>query len=141
MNKNRPSKKFERTLSQRNPVYYYSWEHVTAFSLADLFLTKYNLVEVIAKFTRLVFGTFESESLGVAHADDVLTLFNLAPLDDYFNLVPRTEDDTQFQKRVVDLWANFATFGTLVKNSVSCEFILMHCLTFGYQFLLTRKEL
>ena len=104
-------------------------------------MTKYNLVEVIAKFTRLVFGTFKSESLGVAHADDVLTLFNLAPLDDYFNLVPRTEDDTQFQKRVVDLWANFATFGTtFVKNSVSCKFIFIHCLTFQYQFLLTIKE-
>ena len=68
-NQNRPSENFERTLCERNPVYYYSWEHVTAFSLADLFVTRYNLLEVIAKFSGLVFGTFKSESLGVAHAD------------------------------------------------------------------------
>ena len=38
-------------------------------------------------------------------------LFNIAPLDSIIpNLIPRSEEDVRFQKRVVDLWANFAAY-------------------------------
>ena len=61
----------------------------------------------------LVTGNFKSNNLGVCHADDLLSLFNLAPVLDTFsaNLVPRSAEDVRFQKRMVDIWANFATYG------------------------------
>ena len=65
----------------------------------------------ISGVSSLVRGTFQSNSLGVSHGDDCLNLFNLVPLDtDYVDLVPRSPDDVKFQRRVVDLWANFATY-------------------------------
>lgn len=98
----------ERT---QNPIYYYSWEHVPEFSLADLFLANMSPLDSLRGAVGLASGTFESRKLGVCHADDVLNLFNIAPLDSFMpNLIPRSQEDVRFQKRVVDLWANFATY-------------------------------
>ena len=98
--------------STKNPVYYYSWEHMTTFSLADLFLAKFNVLDSLKFGVGLATGTFQSKQLGVCHADDAaLNLFNVAPLDSFMpSLIPRSQEDVRFQKRVVDIWANFATY-------------------------------
>jgi hypothetical protein len=56
-----------------NKVFYYRFDHLGSFSLADYFAAStYEIVKVLAG---LFLGFHTSLGLGVAHADDLLYVF------------------------------------------------------------------
>ena len=86
-----------------SPVYFYRFNHVGDFSLADVFGKSPS--ESIIMALKDLFGQFESEKLGVSHADDVSYLFSKSvPV---FGL--KSEVDLNMSDLMVDLWVNFAT--------------------------------
>ena len=58
-----------RQLSQKSKTFYYHFDHLGSFSIADLYIEK--TMAVLKKFV----GIHTTSGLGVCHADDLMFLF------------------------------------------------------------------
>lgn len=90
-----------------NPIYYYIFAHSGGFSLGDVFglPTK----QLLWKMVKRLFGYSSSTDFGmVAHADELLYLFKVGLIP--FDVLPNGIDK-QTSNLMVDMWANFATYG------------------------------
>ena len=62
-----------RQLSQKTKTFYYHFDHLGSFSIADLYIEKTKAV--LKKY----FGIHSTSGLGVCHADDLMFLFRYLP--------------------------------------------------------------
>jgi hypothetical protein len=62
-----------RYISKKSKVYYYHFDHLGSFSMADLFLG--GGLTTLWIFLKKFLGFHSTKGLGVSHADDILYLF------------------------------------------------------------------
>ena len=65
--------KMAHQLAKYTKTYYYHFDHLGSYSLADIFSS--SKPEVAWTLLKKIFGIHHSKKLGVCHADDLLYLF------------------------------------------------------------------
>jgi len=93
--------KMARQLSQKTKTFYYHFDHLGSFSIADLYIEK--TMALLKKFV----GIHTTSGLGVCHADDLMFLFRSS---DVLFLDNENQRDQKMVDFMVEKWANFATY-------------------------------
>jgi len=93
--------KMARQLSQKTKTFYYHFDHLGSFSIADLYIEK--TMAVLKKFV----GFHTTSGLGVCHSDDLMFLFRSS---DVLFLDNENNRDQNMVDFMVEKWANFATY-------------------------------